>query len=77
MKILKTKFKDLLVFKSKNFYDKRGHFRELALKKKLKNKNISEDDNEKFEKEIQKITDLNIENIEKILAEKEKEISQI
>ena len=47
------------------------------LKKKLKNKNISEDDNEKFEKEIQKITDLNIENIEKILAEKEKEISQI
>ena len=36
MKILKTKFKDLLVFKSKNFYDKRGHFRELALEKKIK-----------------------------------------
>jgi len=47
------------------------------LKKKLKDKNISEDDNKKFEKEIQKITDLNIENIEKILSEKEKEISQI
>ena len=47
------------------------------LKKKLKDKIISEDDNKSFEKSIQKITDLNIENIEKILIEKEKEISQI
>jgi len=47
------------------------------LKKKLKNKLISEDDNKNFEKNIQKITDLNIENVEKILTEKEKEISQI
>ncbi len=47
------------------------------LKKKLKNKIISEDDNKSFEKNIQKLTDLNIENIEKILTEKEKEISQI
>ena len=47
------------------------------LKKKLKDKNISEDDNKNFEKNIQKLTDLNIENIEKILIEKEKEISQI
>ena len=47
------------------------------LKKKLKDKSISEDDNKNFEKNIQKLTDLNIENIEKILAEKEKEISQI
>mgnify|MGYP005997398735 FL=1 len=47
------------------------------LKKKLKDKNISEDDNKNFEKSIQKLTDLSIENIEKILAEKEKEISQI
>ena len=47
------------------------------LKKKLKNKNISEDDNKNFEKNIQKLTDTNIENIEKILSEKEKEISQI
>ena len=47
------------------------------LKKKLKDKLISEDDNKNFEKSIQKITDLNIENIEKILTEKEKEISQI
>ncbi len=47
------------------------------LKKKLKDKNISEDDNKNFEKSIQKLTDLSIENIEKILADKEKEISQI
>ena len=47
------------------------------LKKKLKDKLISEDDNKNSEKSIQKITDLNIENIEKILTEKEKEISQI
>ena len=38
MKILKTKFKDLLVFKSKNFFDNRGHFRELALEKRIKKK---------------------------------------
>ena len=44
---------------------------------KLKDKIISEDDNKNFEKDIQKLTDLNIENIEKILQEKEKEISQI
>ena len=47
------------------------------LKNKLKNKDISEDDNKNYEKIIQKITDVNIENIEKILREKEKEISQI
>ena len=47
------------------------------LKKKLKDKIISEDDNKNFEKQIQKLTDNNIENIEKILSEKEKEIIQI
>ena len=47
------------------------------LKKKLKDKTISEDSNTNYEKNIQKLTDLNIENIEKILTEKEKEISQI
>ena len=47
------------------------------LKKKLKDKLISEDDNKNFEKNIQKLTDQNIENIEKILTDKEKEISQI
>ena len=45
--------------------------------KKLKDKEISEDDNKNFEKNIQKLTDRNIENIEKILSDKEKEISQI
>ena len=47
------------------------------LKKKLKDKSISEDQNKNFEKSIQKLTDQNIENIDKISANKEKEISQI
>ena len=47
------------------------------LKSMLKDKKISEDDNKASEKQIQKLTDSNIENIEKILAEKEKEILQI
>ena len=47
------------------------------LKKKLKDKKISEDENKNFEKNVQKLTDTNIENIDKILLEKEKEISQI
>ena len=47
------------------------------LKKKLKDKIISEDNNKNFEKNIQKLTDQNIENIERILIDKEKEISQI
>ena len=47
------------------------------LKKELKNKLISEDENKNFEKNIQKLTDTNIDNIDKILADKEKEIIQI
>ena len=47
------------------------------LKKKLKDKIITEDESNSFEKNIQKLTDTNIENIEKILSEKEKEILQI
>ena len=47
------------------------------LKKKLKNKNISEDQAKNFEKNIQKLTDNNIENVENILSEKEKEIIKI
>ena len=47
------------------------------LKKKLKDKVISEDQNKNFEKNIQKITDNSIDNIDKILINKEKEISQI
>ena len=47
------------------------------LKKKLKDKAISEDENKSFEKNIQKLTDANITGIEKILTDKEKEILQI
>ena len=47
------------------------------LKKKLKDKLISEDDSKNFEKNVQKLTDSNIKNIENILSEKEKEIMQI
>jgi len=47
------------------------------LKKKLKDKKISEDANKNFEKNIQKLTDNHIENVERILVEKEKEIIQI
>ncbi len=47
------------------------------LKKKLKDKAISEDENKNFEKNIQKLTDLNIGNIDKMLSDKEKEILQI
>ena len=47
------------------------------LKKKLKDKKISEDLNTSFEKNIQKLTDDYIETIEKIMLEKEKEIIQI
>tara|TARA_A100000164_G_scaffold373900_1_gene405969 strand:+ start:676 stop:1236 length:561 start_codon:yes stop_codon:yes gene_type:complete len=47
------------------------------LKKKLKDKIISEDENKGFEKNIQKLTDTNISNLEKILSEKEKEILQV
>ena len=47
------------------------------LKKLLKEKKISEDENKLFEKNIQKITDDNILNIDKISQEKEKEILQV
>ena len=47
------------------------------LKKKLQDKLISEDENRNSEKDIQKLTDSYIENIDKILIDKEKEIKQI
>jgi len=47
------------------------------LKKKLKEKIITEDENKNFEKNIQKLTDTNIESIDKILSDKEKEILQV
>ena len=36
MKITKTKFNDLLLFDSKNFYDSRGYFREVLIEKIVK-----------------------------------------
>ena len=47
------------------------------LKKKLKDKKISEDESKNFEKIIQKLTDSNINNIDKMLSDKEKEILQV
>jgi ribosome recycling factor len=47
------------------------------LKNLIKDKKISEDDNKIFEKDIQKITDENILNIDQISQEKEKEILQV
>ena len=47
------------------------------LKAKLKEKNISEDENTNFEKNIQNITDDFIKKIENIIEDKEKEILQI
>ena len=44
------------------------------IKKLLKEKKISEDESKNFEKEIQKNTDESIKKIDKILADKEKEI---
>ena len=36
MKIIKTEFKDLIIFKKESFKDNRGFFRELFLKKNIK-----------------------------------------
>lgn len=40
MKIFKNKFEGLLIFKSKNFFDDRGYFRELTYQKFIKKKLI-------------------------------------
>ena len=47
------------------------------LKKKLKEKKITEDQNKNFEKNTQKLTDDHISTIDKITAEKEEEVLQI
>ena len=44
---------------------------------RLEIKSISEDENKKFEKEIQTITDSSIAEIEKVLEKKEKEIMSV
>ena len=38
MKILQTNFKELIIFESANYFDKRGYFRELSLQKNIKKK---------------------------------------
>jgi ribosome recycling factor len=48
-----------------------------VLKAMLKEKKISEDENNKFEKEIQKITDEEIKKIDKKESQKEKEIMTV
>tara|TARA_B100000575_G_C22997666_1_gene575000 strand:+ start:421 stop:981 length:561 start_codon:yes stop_codon:yes gene_type:complete len=47
------------------------------LKKKLKDKKITEDENKNYEKSTQKLTDDHISTIDKITAEKEKEVLQL
>ncbi len=48
-----------------------------ALKKLLKDKAVSEDDEKRGEKEIQELTDEYIVRIDKVLADKEKELMEI
>lgn len=48
-----------------------------ALKKQLKEKSISEDDEKRHESEVQKVTDQFIGEIDHVLAQKEKEIMQV
>ena len=38
MKILKTKFKDLLIIKNQKFFDNRGSFREVLIEKEINKK---------------------------------------
>lgn len=48
-----------------------------GLKDALKNKEISEDDERRSQEEIQKLTDKFVAEVDKLLAEKEKELMQI
>ncbi|MBX9758196.1 MAG: ribosome recycling factor [Beijerinckiaceae bacterium] len=48
-----------------------------ALKKALKDKTISEDDEKRHEAEVQKVTDKSVAEIDQALAAKEKEIMQV
>jgi ribosome recycling factor len=48
-----------------------------ALKALLKDKQISEDDERRGQEEIQKLTDAHIEEVDKVLAEKEKELMEV
>ena len=48
-----------------------------ASKKKLKEKGISSDEDKRFQEEIQKLTDVNIKNVDSCLAVKEQEIMTV
>lgn len=48
-----------------------------SLKSLLKDKDISEDDERRGQDEIQKLTDAHIEEVDKVLAEKEKELMEV
>ena len=48
-----------------------------ASKKKLKEKEISSDEDKRFQEEIQKLTDVNIKNVDSFLAVKEQEIMTV
>jgi len=48
-----------------------------ASKKKLKDKEISSDEDKRFQDEIQKLTDVNIKNVDSCLAVKEQEIMTV
>ena len=48
-----------------------------ASKKKLKEKEISSDEDKRFQEEIQKLTDANIKNVDSFLAVKEKDIMTV
>ena len=48
-----------------------------VIKAMLKEKKISEDENNKYEKEIQKITDQEVKKIDEKVSQKEKEIMTV
>ena len=48
-----------------------------TIKKLLKDKSISEDDEKRYETEVQKLTDQHVSEIDQTLAGKEKEIMQV
>jgi ribosome recycling factor len=48
-----------------------------SIKKLLKDKDISEDDEKRGEKEIQELTDDYVARIDKVIADKEKELLEI
>ena len=73
----KIEWRSGTVMESRNHSNVNAPFSNAAYLKLTLPEIISEDKSKLFEKNIQKLTDVNIENIDKILTEKEKEILQI